>query len=335
MSTSISDNLQQTSREERVRTALYRGEALTLANPVYLRAARALAEELLRQDCETGDRTVEAMGVGARRCIVEIQAKEAGVAAGMEEANWLYESHGQSATGVKRDGEFLLPGDILMRIEGDAHSLLALERTAVNLLQRMSGIATATRRLAAIANDASPTAHIVATRKTPWGLLDKRAVHAGGGGTHRLNLGDAILIKTNHLTLASIGMTEKFDKTLRQAWQWREGAAFFEVEVTSSAEAVAAARLFAELQAEANACPCLLLLDNFSAQDAKSTVRTLHDTGLHDAVIVEASGGVSESSVAAYAAAGVDAISLGALTHSVRALDLSAKLISRGEVARP
>jgi nicotinate-nucleotide pyrophosphorylase (carboxylating) len=334
MTTSISESVQQKSREARVRTALYRGEALTLANPVYMRTVRALVEELLRQDCETGDLTVEAMGLDPPHCIVEVQAKEAGVAAGIEEANWLYGSHGQSAAGVKRDGEQVMPGDVLMRVEGDAANLLALERAAVNLLQRMSGIATATRRLVAIAHDASPTAHIVATRKTPWGLLDKRAVHTGGGGTHRLNLGDAILIKTNHFALASNGMAMNLEQTLRQAWERRKNAAFFELEVTSSAEAVAAARVFAELHAEPNACPCLLLLDNFSAQDARSTVRTLHDMGLHDAVIVEASGGVSESSVAAYAAAGVDAISLGALTHSVRALDLSARSISRGEVAR-
>lgn len=320
-------------REERVRAALYRGEQLTLAIPDYLHAVRGLTDELLRQDCEAGDLTVEAVGWSSKPCTMEIRAKAEGVAAGVEEAKWFYENRGQSATGMKRDGEAILPGDVLMRVQGDAHSLLSLERTAVNLLQRMSGIATATRRLVQIARAASPAAHIVATRKTPWGLLDKRAVHLGGGGTHRLSLSDAILIKTNHLSLASNEMKMSFEQTLRQAWERRKGAAFFEVEVTSSAEAVTAARIFAELQASEDACPCLLLLDNFPAEEAKKTVRTLRDLNLYQAAIVEASGRIWEGSVAEYVAAGVDAISIGALTHSARALDLSAKLIPRDEAA--
>ncbi|HEV2491289.1 MAG TPA: carboxylating nicotinate-nucleotide diphosphorylase [Candidatus Acidoferrales bacterium] len=334
MGTSVNGRLQGKTREARVRTALYRGDLLTLANPSYMRAVRALTDELLRLDFELGDLTTEALGLGAKRCRTEIRAKEAGIAAGMDEAVWLYESHGQAATPVKRDGEAILPADVLLRAQGDARNLLSLERTAVNLLQRMSGIATATQRLVAIAHDASPTAHIVATRKTPWGLLDKRAVHLGGGGTHRLNLSDAVLIKTNHLALASNGMGMNLQQTLRQAWERRKVAAFFEVEVTSGAEAMTAARVLAELRGAPDACPCLLLLDNSTPEDAKNAVRALRDMNLHDAVIVEASGGVSKQSAALYAVAGVDAISVGALTHSVRAIDMSAKLFPCGEVAR-
>lgn len=333
-STRAGEVLQTTAREERVREALYRGHSLTLANPAYSHTVQALIGELLRQDCERGDLTGEAIGIGSQRCTMEIRAKEAGVAAGMEEAVWLYENEGHPAMGVKRDGEAIHPGDVLIRVQGDAGRLLSLERTAVNLLQRMSGIATATRRLVEIARRASPAAHIVATRKTPWGLLDKRAVHVGGGGTHRLNLGDAILVKTNHLSLASNEMSMSFRQVLRKAWEQREGAAFIEVEVTSASEAIEAAGVFAELQTTSDACPCLLLLDNFSNADARNTVNKLRDMNLWDAVIVEASGGVSEASVAAYSAAGVDAISVGELTHSARALDLSAKLFSGIEQAR-
>lgn len=333
MSANTSEILARPTREERVRSALCRSEMLTSANPLYLRAVRELVEELLRQDCEAGDLTVEALGLNAQSCAMEIRTKEAGIAAGIEEAIWLYENHDLPATALKRDGEAIQPGDILMRVEGNARNLFSLERSAVNLLQRMSGIATATQHFVSIARAATPAAHVVATRKTPWGLVDKRAVHLGGGGTHRLHLGDAILIKTNHLRLASNGMTMNLKAALRQAWQHRKEAAFVEVEVTNSVEAVAAARVFAELQAEPNACPCLLLLDNFSAEDARKTVYRLREVNLHETVLVEVSGGISEASVAAYAAAGVDAISVGALTHSARALDLSANLIPRGEVA--
>lgn len=320
----MAGGLHRMTREERVRAAFYRGGDLTLENPLYLRAVRTLIDELLREDTEPADMTVEAMEIGARPCIVEIRAKAAGVVAGVAEAAWIYERARQTATPIISDGSNVTTRDVILRIAGEARSLLSLERTVVNLIQRMSGIATATKKLITAVRQASSTAHVVGTRKTAWGLLDKRAIHCGGGGTHRLNLGDAILVKTNHLRLASNRIS---DPTLRPAWERRKSAAFFEVEVTSVEEALQAARVLGELQASSDACPCILMLDNFSATDAGRAVQSLRDAGLHDAVLVEASGKVSEESVASYAAAGVDAISIGALTHSVRALDLSAKII--------
>jgi nicotinate-nucleotide pyrophosphorylase (carboxylating) len=320
--------LHRMTREQHVRAALYRGDSLTLANPLYLRAVRALTEELLREDVEFADLTVEALNLGRRRCAVEIRAKESGVAAGVDEVVWFYQWHGQTAAKGTPDGAKFAPDDVLIRAEGDAAGLLSLERVAVNLLQRMSGIATATCRLVEMARRAAPSAHVVGTRKTPLGLLDKRAVHVGGGGTHRLSLSDAILIKTNHLRLALDGTEKNWEETLTGAWEQRRAAAFFEVEVTTHEEALEVARIFASLQVASDTCPCMLLLDNFSVGDAARTVRSLEEERLHDAVLIEASGGISESSVSEYAAAGVDAISLGALTHSVRSLDLSAKLIS-------
>ncbi len=324
----IAAGVHRTSREDRVRAAFYRGAGLTLENPDYLRALRVFTEELLREDSAPNDLTVEAMGIDAPGCIVEIRAKEAGIAAGIDEAAWFYSQFGQSATRIAEDGAAVAPGDVLLRVAGNARDLLPLERVIVNLMQRMSGIATTTRRLVETARSASPNAHVVGTRKTPCGLLDKRAIHHGGGGTHRLSLSDAILIKTNHLRLASSESQEMFGAILRRAWEQRKSAAFFEVEVTAREEALAVARTLAELQSAAQEpCPCILMLDNFSPAEAQRAVAALRDAGLHDSVLIEASGNVSESSIADYAAAGVDAISIGALTHSVCALDLSAKLI--------
>lgn len=331
----MAGGLHRMTREERIRAAFYRGGDLTLENPLYLRSVRMLIDELLREDMEPADLTVEAMEIGALPCTVEIRAKEAGVVAGVAEATWIYERSRQTATPIISDGSNVTTGDVILRITGDARSLLTLERTVVNLMQRMSGIATETKKLVAAARQASATAHVVGTRKTAWGLLDKRAIHCGGGGTHRLNLGDAILVKTNHLRLASNKVSDAtperagatLDARLRRAWERRKAAAFFEVEVTSTEEALSVARVLGELQTSSEACPCILMLDNFSATDAGRAVESLRDACLHDAVLFEASGNVSEESVAAYAAAGVDAISVGALTHSVRALDLSAKII--------
>jgi nicotinate-nucleotide pyrophosphorylase (carboxylating) len=317
----------QGSRERRARAAFYHGGDLTLENPTYLRAFRGIADELLRQDAEAGDLTVEALGIGVRKCAVEIRAKETGVVAGITEAAWLYERAGAALEKPASDGEFLKAGDVLLRVETDAATLLSLERVAVNLLQRMSGIATATQKLVRLARNASSTAHVIATRKTLWGLLDKRAVHWGGAGTHRLNLGDAVLIKTNHLRLASNGQTMDLERAIERAWRNRRDAKFFEVEAATPAEAVKVAGIFGKLPAQDFNCPCVLMLDNFSSTNAAATVAALRAAGLRDGVLIEASGNISETSIAAYAASGVDAISVGALTHSARALDLSARLI--------
>lgn len=315
-------------RRERVRAAFYRGEGLRLENPEYLAALGGLADELLRQDTALGDLTAAALAIEDRRCVVEIRAKEAGVAAGVSEAQWLYQRMGLSASPIASDGDRVFEGDILLRAEGAAGSLLSLERVVVNLMQRMSGIATATRQLVEIACRESQTVHVVATRKTPWGLLDKKAVHAGGGGTHRLSLGDAILIKTNHLLLAREGGATEVESSIERAWKNRKTAAFFEVEVTTTLEALRAARALRDGQTLADSCPCILMLDNFSVERVRAAVAALREQDLYDAVLLEASGNIRENSLAGYAAAGVDAISIGALTHSSRALDLSAKLIA-------
>lgn len=319
-------------REDRVRTAFYRGERLTLENPAYLEALRGLADEFLRQDAERGDLTVDALGISSRECAVEVRAKEPGVAAGVSEAQWIYERAGLATRLRVKDGEAIAAGDVLLCAQGDAAILLLLERTVVNLMQRMSGIATATHHLVGVLGERSPDAHIVGTRKTPWGLLDKRAIFLGGGGTHRLSLSDAILIKTNHLRLAPASEVNGLEYAIGRAWEHRKSAAFFEVEVTRQEEALIAARKLRDLQDPEGSCPCVLMLDNFSPDAAGATVAALRRDGLHEAVLVESSGNVTEASLAPYGAAGVDAISIGALTHSCRALDLSAKLtLERGE----
>ncbi len=326
MNSRIATEPQSTPREDLIRLAFYRGEELTTENPDYVKALEGLTGELFREDGARGDLTIEALGIGDRECTFEIRAKEAGVAAGLREAEWLYGQAGLKASGIIKDGSRVAAGDALLRVEGCAEALFRLERVVVNLMQRMSGIATATREMVKeITMHAS--AHVIATRKTPWGLLDKRAVHIGGGGTHRLSLSDAILIKTNHLRLAREAQGISLEEAIRYAWRNRKSAAFFEVEVTTTDEAITAARTFRELRAQ-DSCPCILMLDNFSPQDAEATVKKLRQQNLNDGVLVEASGNIEKPSLAVYAAAGVDAISLGALTHSARALDLSARLIS-------
>lgn len=313
-------------REERIRDAFYHGASLTLENPAYVQALHGLTSELLRQDAERGDLTVDALGIADRECTFEIRAKESGIAAGIDEAMWLYQREGLMSRRGVNEGSCVTPGEALLSVRGSAKTLFRLERVIVNLMQRMSGIATATQRLVKIASEKSPNAHVLATRKTPWGLLDKRAVHICGGGTHRLSLGDAILIKTNHLLFTSASQQGGMEKNIRRAFENRRAASFFEIEVTDKGEAVLAARVLRDLQSTGGACPCILMLDNFTPAEAAAAVTELQAQDLREAVLIEASGN-AEASLAAYAAAGVDAISVGALTHSVRVLDLSARLI--------
>jgi nicotinate-nucleotide pyrophosphorylase (carboxylating) len=177
-------------------------------------------------------------------------------------------------------------------------------------------------------NDRAGT-HVVATRKTPWGLLDKRAVHLGGGGTHRLNLGDAILIKNNHLALLASREEDAVVPAIERAWSLRQQATFIEIEVRSAEAAVGAARAFRRVrEGDAESCPCLLLLDNMSPEQVRGTLDVLRSEGLLDEVLVEASGAIDESNLDEYASCGADALSLGALTHSPRALDLSLRMFS-------
>jgi len=234
---------------------------------------------------------------------------------------------GIESTLGKRDGDLLGDGETLLEFSGGRDDLLALERVGLNLLQRMSGIATLTRSYQERVRRHNPEALVVGTRKTPWGLLDKRALHLGGGGTHRLGLWDAILIKNNHLALLANREEEAVPLAIDRAWASRNGAAFVEVEVRSQESALVAARTFRRRQdTEPGACPCLVMLDHFSPADAARLVETLRRENLLEHVLIEASGNISESNLEDYADSGADALSIGSLTHSALALDLCQRL---------
>jgi nicotinate-nucleotide pyrophosphorylase (carboxylating) len=344
------------ARQQWLEQALFRGAALSLQNQAYLAQSRTILGALYASDClpagayrraegralEAGsqastvegvpphDLTAAALELGATAAQAVIVSRDSGVAAGLEEAADFLQTHGIRVAREARDSQPIESGTPLMRLEGDRRSLLALERTALNLLQRMSGIATATERLQRLAWAAAPSVRVVATRKTPWGLLDKRAVHWGGGGTHRLGLGDAILIKNNHLALLGGKEEDACPIAVRRAWERRGEAAFIEVEVRSEPASLAAARAFRDLQDRRPAVypyPSLILLDNMRPENIAAALEHLKQERLWEHVLLEASGAIGEENIAQYAASGVDAISVGALTHSVQALDISMRMI--------
>jgi nicotinate-nucleotide pyrophosphorylase (carboxylating) len=329
-------------REVRLERALFRGEQLTLDNPAYSRVVRGILETLLHADLDPRDLTVAALGIRERAGSANVVAREPGVAAGLEEYAYVMRKHGLKVTLKKVDGDVFETGEILARVEGGQNKVLSLERVGLNLLQRMCGIATNTARLQERARRRCPATRILGTRKTPWGLLDKHAIHLGGGGTHRLGLGDGIVIKNNHLALLARREEQAVPLAIAKAWAGRRNAAFIEVEVRSEESAIAAGQEFKRLQAEESPstgagadadaakrqrpCPCLVMLDNLMPDDVRNIIVAMRKNKVWEGTLVEASGGISESNFELYADAEVDAISIGAITHSARALDLSQRM---------
>jgi nicotinate-nucleotide pyrophosphorylase (carboxylating) len=310
-----------------MKQAFFRGDILTIENPFYRQSVLSLTDALLQDDLANGDLTAVAMDLKPARVSASVIAREAGIIAGLQEFALLYRGRGVDVVLEKRDGESIWPGDTVLLAQGDQTKLLALERVGLNLLQRMSGIATASHCAQERVRKSGSETRIIGTRKTPWGLLDKRALHLGGVGTHRLNLGDAILIKNNHLALLANREEDAAPMAIEKAWKLRNQAAFIEVEVRSETAArAAAATLRSFLEQSGDEYPCVLMLDNMSPIQIGAVLDMLRREDLWDSALVEASGGISKANFLEYAASGVDAISIGALTHSVRALGLSQKI---------
>jgi nicotinate-nucleotide pyrophosphorylase (carboxylating) len=270
-------------------------------------------KQLLAEDVGQGDVTSAAVVPAGVTVEAAVMAKETGVAAGIEETVVLAESLGLTVKTEVADGEQIKNGQILMKISGNAQTILSAERTILNLISRMSGIATTTRRLTEKLRKANATAKIAATRKTAPGLLyfDKKAVLIGGGDPHRLRLDDMILVKDNHIAIA--GSVESAVKRAKQ------NAAFskkIEVEVTSVTDALKAAEAGADI----------IMLDNFSPKQIREAIKALKKAGFFGKILLEISGGITAENLLEYASTQVNIISLGELTHSVQALDISLEI---------
>jgi nicotinate-nucleotide pyrophosphorylase (carboxylating) len=274
-----------------------------------------IIEDALREDSGMGDITGEATVAADALGVAEFLCKEPGTIAGLEVASLVFQYCDPSAVFGPRyeDGAVVKAGEIIAVVRGSARGLLTAERTALNLLQRMSGIATATQRY--VDAVAGTRARITDTRKTVPGLrvLDKAAVRAGGGVNHRFGLDDMVLIKDNHIAAAG-GITEAVRRC--NAYLAAHGLRMpVEVETTSLAQV-----------REALACTGItrIMLDNVALADMREAVLLIDHR-----VEVEASGGITLDTIRPVAETGVDLISVGALTHSVRALDISLDFVTQ------
>ena len=266
--------------------------------------------DFLREDTGMGDLTTEAVVPAEVRVEAHIVVNEPAVIAGLYETSILFEIVEAEFKAEVEDGAEVSAGTVIAEINGSGRAILSAERTALNILMRMSGIATITRKLVSMIRREGLDVRVAATRKTVPGLryFDKRAVAIGGGDTHRFRLDDAILIKDNHISIVG-----GVDEAIRRARSAISFSKKLEVEVKTVREALEAAKAGADI----------IMLDNMSVGEVEEAIRSLRDEGLRDRVLIEVSGGIDEGNILEYARLKPDVISLGFLTHSVRAVDMS------------
>lgn len=285
-------------------------DQLKTSNQTYCQTISSLFHWLVANDEIRKDITSKLLAL-LSKTTAKIICHEKAVIAGLEEITYLLTNFTNlSIKSFVKDGNSVKNNQVIAQIQGTANEILAHERTIINFFQRLSGIATQTNRLV---NQIPSPIYLAATRKTPWGSIDKKAVAIGGGLTHRLSLKDGILVKDNHLKLISIPQALKI--ILPQI-----NHQLIEVEVKNEAEALQALNTFNQLNQDNYLA---IMFDNFSAVNIKKTIVRLNN----QSVIYEASGGINETNLLSFAKTGVDIISLGALTHSARAVNFSLEIV--------
>jgi nicotinate-nucleotide pyrophosphorylase (carboxylating) len=270
----------------------------------------------LQEDIGTGDITSASVLPRHRTVYATVlcTGSNESVTCGLEEAQTVFDICGCSTELVMRDGSLVRKGDVVMNVRGEARSVLKAERTALNLVMRMSGIATITRAFVTLVQQSDPEVKIAGTRKTAPGLryFDKKAITIGRGYSHRMRLDDMVLIKDNHLEVA-----ESIERTIQVAKDKVGASVKIECEVKNTEEAIRAA----------NAGADVIMLDNFSPSEAESAVGEIRE--LCTPVEIELSGGINLGNVIDYVKAKPDIISIGYLTHSSAAIDYSLAIVKK------
>jgi nicotinate-nucleotide pyrophosphorylase (carboxylating) len=241
----------------------------------------------------------------------KIITREEGILSGVDLASSIFQEFSIKSTIRKFDGENVGADDVVMDIEGNARTILTVERTVLNIIMRMSGIATITNNLIKKVNY---RVIVAGTRKTTPGLqfFEKEAIRMGGGDTHRFRLDDCVLIKDNHISIVGSVKT-----AIEKAKKYVSFTKKIEVEVESTKDALEAAISGADI----------VMLDNMNPNEVKNVVTALENKNLRDKILIEVSGGINPDNILDYANTGVDIVSTGYITHSVKSLDMSLEII--------
>jgi nicotinate-nucleotide pyrophosphorylase (carboxylating) len=261
--------------------------------------------QFLAEDIGKGDITSNLLP--KKKITVKIISRENAIVAGASYAKEIFKLKGCSSKILKKDGSKIKPNQTIIIISGNAGNILTCERTALNLLTRMSGIATQTN---ALVKKIPKKTKLYATRKTAPGLryFDKEAVEIGGGKKHRLTLDEMVMIKDNHIAIGDslLSLIKKTKKKYKK----------FEVEVENTSDAVLAAKEGATI----------IMLDNFTPAQIEKTIQTLKNQKLRNKVLLEASGGITTKNISKYGQTGVDIISVGSITNAVKGIDMSLEI---------
>ena len=272
--------------------------------------------KFLDEDIGTGDVTSKCLIPQDLHSQAQIicKNKKSAIVCGLEELSLVFDLCRCNTKPLVSDGSWVQKGTVVMTIEGRTRSILKAERTALNLIMRMSGIASETRYMKDAIVDLSDSVIIASTRKTAPGLrfFDKKAVTIGGGNSHRIRLDDMVLIKDNHLAI--IGSVTK---SVEVAKKNAASSLKIECEAKNSNEVIEAITAGADI----------VMLDNFSPEDAAKIIKEISRMGIREKVKLEISGGITMQNIRDYAKAEPDIISVGFLTHSPKAVDFSLEII--------
>ncbi|MCQ2964516.1 MAG: carboxylating nicotinate-nucleotide diphosphorylase [archaeon] len=269
-----------------------------------------IIEYMLKEDCGFGDITSNALIPEDKIFAGRLISKESGILAGINIIKDLFLDYGIEIISSMNDGDKIKKGDLLLEIKGNARKMLLLERTALNLLMRMSGVATATNRVVNKVVEVNPNLRVAGTRKTSPAIakFDKLAISIGGGDTHRFALDDMVLIKDNHIAVVG---------SVKEALLLAKANVSFSKKIEIEVETLEDAIIACENGAD------IVMLDNMDSDQINDTLEALVNKNLRNDVLIEVSGGITEDNILDYAKCDVDIISLGSLTHASRSLNFS------------
>jgi nicotinate-nucleotide pyrophosphorylase (carboxylating) len=272
-----------------------------------------IIEYMISEDLGFGDITSEILIPKDKIVKGKIISKDKGIVAGVQIIKTILDERNIKVNVLIEDGLEIDEKDVILEFEGNAQSILSLERTCLNLMMRMSGIATMTSKIIAKVRTINDKIIIAGTRKTSPGIgnFDKIAITIGGGDSHRLRLDDLILIKDNHIAIVG-----SVPKSIEKAQKKASFAKKIEIEVNNTEDAIKATKSKVDI----------IMLDNMSPNEIEKTIKALIDLNLRDNIIIEASGKITKDNILDYAKTNVDVISLGFITHSAPSLDLSLKI---------
>ena len=262
----------------------------------------------LNEDLGRGDVTSKL--VEKKQITAKIVTRQETIVSGTNFAKKIFSLKKCKTNILKKDGTKAKSNQTILQIKGDSTAILSCERTALNLLSRMCGISTKTNQLCSLIKNTNNKTKLFSTRKTAPGLryFDKMAVEIGGGKKHRMTLHDMIMFKDNHLAVekSMISLITKAKKTRKK----------IEIEVENKKDAILAASLGVDI----------IMLDNFTPNQIKTTIKSLYDLNLRKNIKIEASGRINEKNILQYAKTGVDMISVGEITNSPQGIDLSLEI---------